>query len=54
MWPLFAHLLLFNDNANKAWRDIDLSLALVNEVKQLIDLYYQSVSLMFLLNNNKH
>ena len=40
--------------ANKAWPDIDLSLALVNKVKQFIDLYYQSVNLMFLLSNNKH
>ena len=51
---LFAQLLLFKDYANKAWPDIDLSLALVNKVKQFIDLYYQSVNLMFLLSNNKH
>ena len=52
--PLFAQLLLFKDYANKAWPDIDLSLALVNKVKQFIDLYYQSVNLMFLSGNNKH
>ena len=51
---MFAQLLLFKDYANKAWPDIDLSLALVNKVKQFIDLYYQSVNLMFLLSNNKY
>ena len=46
--------IVIKDYANKAWPDIDLSLALVNKVKQFIDLYYQSVNLMFLLSNNKH
>ena len=42
--------IVIKDYANKAWPDIDLSLALVNKVKQFIDLYYQSVNLMFLLS----